>query len=463
MNAIMYEAQTTPNPVIRIVPALAEEIGFYESVVLLQLEHWIHTARDYINGEPVKGIIRDGHYWTYQSTDDMKKKAFPFWSASTINRAIKSLSDKGYIAISDYNRVNYDKTRWFRLDYDGLKTLQSVTFVPTVDVATQDGEHSSLSGKRSSLSGKRSSLSGKRSSLSGGRSNPGGERSTQDGEPIPENTTETPSQNNTENTTNTPTPSTPDGDVLNNESDSGEYFPDRELPEQSNDTDSGTDTAPGQATVAALAAIGFSKSELSKYAHHPLDYAERLIAYAQGKADNVPAYVRVMLDNGNDVPVPEKATSKYDHLIAGLEVPDPDATPIIDPETTPDEDETEEDYLPPAATDAPDEVPVPVQRIGSMNSDALWHVVYDQLEAQFDANTFTWLRGAVYRGYEDGVFTIQVANNVAQAMCQERYYRDIRRVLCNLAGIECEIEFVAATVIQQADRFSFSTRKRQEV
>ena len=101
----------------RINPALAKEIGLNESLILLQIEFWISIS----NNE------RDGKRWTYQSVRDMQEKSFSFWSISTINRAVNKLIDEGYIIEGNFNKMKYDKTRWFALNFETLNELESIS------------------------------------------------------------------------------------------------------------------------------------------------------------------------------------------------------------------------------------------------------------------------------------------------------------------------------------------------
>ena len=101
----------------RINPALAKEIGLNESLILLQIEFWISIS----NNE------RDGKRWTYQSVRDMQEKSFSFWSISTINRAVNKLIDEGYIIEGNFNKMKYDKTRWFALNFEKLNELESIS------------------------------------------------------------------------------------------------------------------------------------------------------------------------------------------------------------------------------------------------------------------------------------------------------------------------------------------------
>ena len=114
---------------LRISPALAEEIGLNESIVLLQIEFWISISNHVI----------DGRRWTYQSIRDMKEKAFPFWSKDTINRAITSLINKGLLIEGNFNEKKYDKTRWLALG-DGIKNLQSIRFVEGFEIRSTQNE-----------------------------------------------------------------------------------------------------------------------------------------------------------------------------------------------------------------------------------------------------------------------------------------------------------------------------------
>jgi len=108
---------------LRINNGLAKEIGFNESVVLLQLEYLIAISNNW----------RDGRYWTYQSLNDLHDNYFPWWSRETINRTIKKLLRMKLIVIGNYNNHKYDRTRWFGLNYANCDALESLTVPDAVD------------------------------------------------------------------------------------------------------------------------------------------------------------------------------------------------------------------------------------------------------------------------------------------------------------------------------------------
>ncbi len=99
----------------RLSPALAQEIGLNESILFLQLEFLIA-----VHGSPITG-----RRWVRMSVRDLERE-FPFWSYSTINRAVQSLESRGLITVENFNRRNYDKTRWFSIDLDAAAGLQSI-------------------------------------------------------------------------------------------------------------------------------------------------------------------------------------------------------------------------------------------------------------------------------------------------------------------------------------------------
>ncbi|MFN8375339.1 MAG: chromosomal replication initiator protein DnaA [Anaerolineae bacterium] len=81
-----------------------------------------------------------------------------------------------------------------------------------------------------------------------------------------------------------------------------------------------------------------------------------------------------------------------------------------------------------------------------MDAQTAWKSAFSQLEIQLDkANFDTWLRDAVFLGYENedegGVFVIGVRNSYARDMLTHRLYRSIHRVVCEVVGEPIELRF----------------------
>jgi hypothetical protein len=101
-----------------IMPQLANAIGLNESIVLQQIHYWLEINR--------KANVnhKSGHYWTYNTYDKWKEQ-FPFWSVNTVRRIIKSLEDKKLIVYGNYNKLKFDRTKWYRIDYERLDMIES--------------------------------------------------------------------------------------------------------------------------------------------------------------------------------------------------------------------------------------------------------------------------------------------------------------------------------------------------
>ena len=69
---------------LRINREVACEIGFSESIVLLQVEFLIS----------ISDHEKDGKLWTYQSIRDLQSNYFPWWGKTTIARILDSLLEK---------------------------------------------------------------------------------------------------------------------------------------------------------------------------------------------------------------------------------------------------------------------------------------------------------------------------------------------------------------------------------
>lgn len=98
-----------PEPPLQVLPSLACKVGLNESIVLQQFHYWLQRSNN----------IKDGYKWIYNSYKEWAKQ-FPFWSEHTIRRTINSLETQGYLISGNYNKAGFDKTKWYRIDYERL-------------------------------------------------------------------------------------------------------------------------------------------------------------------------------------------------------------------------------------------------------------------------------------------------------------------------------------------------------
>lgn len=98
---------------LQVLPSLATAIGLNEALFIQQLHYWLTG----------KSHERDNRLWVYNTYESWHEQ-FPFWSIPTIRRVVASLRDMGLIITTDeYNRLGYDNTLWYTIDYDVLNTI----------------------------------------------------------------------------------------------------------------------------------------------------------------------------------------------------------------------------------------------------------------------------------------------------------------------------------------------------
>lgn len=90
---------------------IAEAYGINEAIILQNLSFW--QAKNEAN----EINFHDGKYWVYNSVKAFEK-LFPYWSKGQINRILKNLEEKEAISVGNYNRVSYDRTKWYSLNQE---------------------------------------------------------------------------------------------------------------------------------------------------------------------------------------------------------------------------------------------------------------------------------------------------------------------------------------------------------
>ncbi|QQB05836.1 DnaD domain-containing protein [Macrococcoides caseolyticum] len=100
---------------IQVMPTLASHIGLNEAIILQQMHYWLSKSNH----------KHDGRMWIYNTVKGWAEQ-FPFWSESTIKRAINNLIKKELVLIGNYNKAKFDKTLWYSIDYEKLDELERV-------------------------------------------------------------------------------------------------------------------------------------------------------------------------------------------------------------------------------------------------------------------------------------------------------------------------------------------------
>jgi hypothetical protein len=114
------------------MPKLAAAIGLNEAIILQQIHYWVEKFKEVKD----KHHNQDGKWWVWNTSAEWQEN-FPFWSERTIWRVLESLRNplvpsphdkrvqrKALVITGNYNRKGYDKTLWYRIDYDELERVE---------------------------------------------------------------------------------------------------------------------------------------------------------------------------------------------------------------------------------------------------------------------------------------------------------------------------------------------------
>lgn len=95
---------------------IAKECGVNASILFSNIAYWIeHNKANGIN-------YHDGHYWTFNSMKAFSE-LFPYFSEKQIKTALKKLEDDGLIMTGNYNKLPFDRTKWYAVTNKGYTIL----------------------------------------------------------------------------------------------------------------------------------------------------------------------------------------------------------------------------------------------------------------------------------------------------------------------------------------------------
>lgn len=92
--------------------SLATVIGLKEAIALSWVHKQLGQSENYL----------DGHYWMRASYEEWQYD-LPFVSVETIKKIIRRLEKLGCLISANYNESKFDKTKWYRIDYEKVDSL----------------------------------------------------------------------------------------------------------------------------------------------------------------------------------------------------------------------------------------------------------------------------------------------------------------------------------------------------
>lgn len=102
---------------LMVLPKTATAIGLNEAIILQQTHYWLSVSKNY----------REGRVWVYKTYKEWQEE-LPFWSVSTIRRAIENLEKRNLLIVGNFNKMPGDNTKWYTVDYEALENLEREIF-----------------------------------------------------------------------------------------------------------------------------------------------------------------------------------------------------------------------------------------------------------------------------------------------------------------------------------------------
>ena len=107
---------------------IAQKYGIEEAIIIKNIAYWIkkNKAND--------KNYHDGYYWTYNSRRAFKE-LFPYMNDSKIKRVLKNLEDLGILKSGEYNKISYDRTKWYTIIDESIMEITGIKQKPLVTTA----------------------------------------------------------------------------------------------------------------------------------------------------------------------------------------------------------------------------------------------------------------------------------------------------------------------------------------
>lgn len=121
----------------------AKDYGVNEAIVFHNLIYWCqYNQKRNVN-------FYDGHYWTYNSCESFSK-IFPCFNSKQMYRILANLKEYGLIIDGNYNKLKYDRTKWYAITDFGIaeyNRCESLTFANPDGICTSSENEQSISRK----------------------------------------------------------------------------------------------------------------------------------------------------------------------------------------------------------------------------------------------------------------------------------------------------------------------------
>lgn len=99
-------------------PTIASQFGVTQAILLDNIYHWIGINKKNSTN------FHDGKYWTYNSISSFCEY-FPYLTYNKIAWALKVLVEKKVLITGNFNKMGFDKTRWYSFSDKALSMMEN--------------------------------------------------------------------------------------------------------------------------------------------------------------------------------------------------------------------------------------------------------------------------------------------------------------------------------------------------
>jgi hypothetical protein len=103
---------------------VAMDVGINAAILYNNIQYWCEK------NQTNEQNFHDGYYWTYNSLAAFCTQ-FPYLTKRQVETALKTLEEKGYIKSGNFNKAQYDRTKW----YADIKNVKSISHTGEMDCA----------------------------------------------------------------------------------------------------------------------------------------------------------------------------------------------------------------------------------------------------------------------------------------------------------------------------------------
>lgn len=99
---------------------LASVVGLKKSIILQQVFYWTEL---YKHSKDKKSHFRDGRWWVYNTMEEWDKQLSFVAKSRQLKTLFLELERDKLLLVGEYNQKGYDKTKWYSVDVDAVKTI----------------------------------------------------------------------------------------------------------------------------------------------------------------------------------------------------------------------------------------------------------------------------------------------------------------------------------------------------